>query len=229
MKLKRLIARDLFVENKCFNFDYAEAAWMTESIPRIGAVSFLCTDHSAQRDESKMIGKCAEAVDRAIRQRSMEAYLFLVHAPIQPRTVMVQHKRLWKSFPITYGLDPLSLSKDAAVEYPEGIRFGGVARISSQDFSLAARIAHAEEHGALMIASRSSGYMELQSIKDLIGFAFPVINGKQSTRLNLLSMVIRICAKGDVAIRVAGNLESGEISLDMLMQPELLSDFEGAC
>lgn len=138
---------------------------------------------------------------------------------------MVRYKRLWKGYPQIQVFDPAQLSEEVMVESQKGLRFGGVVRLTKDTFALASQIVWEAPHSAFLILSRTNDYMNVVSIRQLMDFAFPEVNGKWDIRADLLNVCHQVCPRGDAIGRVSGDWDSRDVAIDLIMAPEFLQEF----
>lgn len=231
MVFRKVVTNDLFSENEVSNVHSPEvlsthyARPRLEGRPRLGAVTFLTVDTEMDRDLSAMHQRCVEEAVATIWQTGWSAHMVLIDAPWQPKSVMVRYKRLWKRYSQIQGFDPAQLSEEVMVESQEGLRFGGVVQLTKDSFWLASQIVWEEFHSAFLIISRTNDYMNVATIRQLMDFAFPEVNGKWDSQVDLLNVCHHICPRGDAIGRVTGDWDSRDIAIDLIMQPEYLQEF----
>jgi hypothetical protein len=67
--------------------------------------------------------------------------------------------------------------------------------------------------------------MNVVSIRQLMDFAFPEVNGKWDIRADLLNVCHQVCPRGDAIGRVSGDWDSRDVAIDLIMAPEFLQEF----
>lgn len=231
MQTQKLIAGDLFVKNDCLWFDRAKAALLTDAVPPLSAVCIVSTEHELPRELELMDKACVEAAAPLLfaSERLSENYklwLFLAHGAWQARSVMVKHRKLWRSFPSAWNLDGFQLCREQLVESDKGLRFMGVAEVRPEGLFTATQILRRESSGALILSRRD--YCESEDeVARLFHSAFPSRGGGGAAQewIDWLSFSLSCCPSGDIVIRISGSWDEREAALNLIMLPEQLPRF----
>ncbi len=226
MHTKKLLAPDVFAENECVVFDRARASKMTSLVPDIAAMCIVTTELQLPREMELLDKANADYVapllfDNQLINDGYKIWLFASHGPWQPNSVMVNHNKLWKSFPSKWTLDNFLLSREVMLESSEGIRFAGVAEVSKNSFLTPIQILRSESSCAI-IASKRDYVDSERGVVHLFNSAFPTNNGVPQTRIDWLSLALDCCSLEDVVVRVSGSWDEREASLDLIMLSRLL-------
>lgn len=231
MQTQKLVAGDLFVENDCLWFDKARAQRLTGVATPLSAVCVVTAEPQLPRELELMDKACVEAAapllfDNERLGEGHRVWLFLAHGPWQANSVMVRHRKLWKSFPSAWDLDDFQLCREAMVESRAGVRFAGVAAVSRRGLFTATQILRGANSGALVLSERD--YCESEDdLMRLFNAAFPGAAGAPQEQVDWLSLALACCPSDDVVIRVSGSWDEREASLDLIMLPEHLPRFGG--
>jgi len=230
MDTRKDIAPDVFVENKCVNFDKSRALQITHAIPELAAVCIVATELELPREMELLDKACADyaiplVFDNPRMNRDYKVWLFAAHGPWQPNSVMANHYKLWRSFQSEWRLDDLRLGAESMVKSSEGIRFVGLAEVSKAGFFAATQILRRSMSCAIILSARAE-ISDERSIVQLFNSAFPLYKGTAESRVDWLSLSLHCCQLGDVVIRVSGSWDEREASLDFFMSPKLLPLFE---
>ena len=230
MHTRNVVAPDVFVENECVTFHKSRALQITHAIPELAAVCIVATEVELPREMELLDKACADYAIPLLfanprMNRDYKVWLFASHGPWQPNSVMVNHYKLWRSFPSKWRLDDFRLGPEIMVESSEGIRFAGLAEVSKASFFTATQIVRSESSCALILSARAEICIE-RGIVQLFNSAFPPGNGTAQWGVDWLSLSLDCCQLGDVVIRVGGSWCEREASLDFFMSPKLLPIFE---
>ena len=139
MHTRKVVAPDVFVENKCVTFDKSRALQITHAIPELAAVCIVATEVELPREMELLDKACADYAIPLVfanprMNRDYKVWLFASHGPWQPNSVMVNHRKLWRSFQSDWRLDDFRLEPESMVKSSEGIRFAGLAEVSKAGF-----------------------------------------------------------------------------------------------
>ncbi len=118
----------------------------------------------------------------ALGELVMTGWLFLGHAPWQPRSRLVEYKRIWKSLAGRFDLTQLQTGEEIRIESADGIRFAALARVASDGVAPAIAICRAFQDGCLILAPASPGW-SLAS-EQLFAAAFPSPPGGRPERIS---------------------------------------------
>lgn len=230
MRTQKLVAGDLFVKNDCLWFDRDRALRLAGVETPLSAVCMVTDEPQLPRELESMDKACVEAAapllfDNERLSEKHKVWLFLAHGPWQANSVMVKHRRLWRSFPSAWELGDFRLCGEASVESREGVRFAGVAAVSRQGLFTATQILRGSNSGALLLSERD--YCETEDdLMRLFDDAFPSVNGVPQGQVDWLNLSLARCPSDDVVIRVSGSWDEREASLDLIMLPEHLPRFD---
>lgn len=229
MDTRKDVAPDVFVENKCVTFDKSRALQITHAIPELAAVCIVATELELPREMELLDKACADYAIPLLfanprMNRDYKVWLFAAHGPWQPKSVMVKHYKLWRSFLSEWRLDDFRLGAESMVESSEGIRFVALAEVSKAGFFTATQIVRSSSSCAIILSARAEICIE-RSIVQLFNSAFPPRKGIAQSRVDWLSLSLDCCQLGDVVIRVSGSWCEREASLDFFMSPKLLQIF----
>ena len=234
MNVDRVIVHDVYRPNDVYNFDREKVLQYRRPV-RIGAISYVSRPTTWTTDVSEDVARmdraCADYArpvifgDWAVSQ-GLSVYLFCAHGPWQPKSVMVQHRRLWKDLSESWQLANFQLSSEVIIESDRGLRFAGIAKVGPDEFFTSTQILRSEPSNGLIISSRDIMTSEAD-IRRIFEAAFPIsIKEVRETRLELLNFVLTLCPLGDIVVRISGTWDEGETSIDMFMRSELLRYFE---
>ena len=230
MRTQKFVAGDLFVKNDCLSFDKAEALRLTGVATPLSAVCIVTAEPQLPRELELMDKACVEAAapllfDNERLSGNHKLWLFLAHGPWQANSVMVKHRKLWRSFPSAWELGDFQLCGEAMVQSRNGVRFAGVAGVSRQGLFTATQILRSTNSGALVLSERDYGESQADWMR-LFDAAFPSADGVPREHVDWLSLSLACCPSNDIVIRVSGSWDEREASLDLIMLPEHLPRFD---
>lgn len=229
MQKRKMVARDVFVKNECLSFERTRAVQLVRTVPELAALCIISTELQLPRDMKLLDEACAVEAQPLLfshprRDQDYRLWLFAAHGPWQSKSVMVKHRKLWDSFPSAWSLADFRLNDEIMIESDEGIRFAGVAEISPAGLFVATQILRQESACAMILSKRTDVHSE-DGISDLFNSAFPLQHGTAQTQVDWLSLALHRCPLEDIVIRVGGSWDEREASLDLIMLPEKLPDF----
>lgn len=229
MRTQKFIADDLFIKNDCVWFDRSKASRMTDAVPPLAAVCIVSIEHQLPRELELMDKACVEAAIPLLfanerLSENCKVWLFLAHGPWQANSVMVKHRKLWRSFPSAWNLDDFQLCRELMVESHKGVRFMGMAEVSQEGLFTATQILRSGSSGALILSQ--SDYCESEvDVPRIFNSAFPERAGAAQEQIDWLNLSLACCPSNDIVIRVSGSWDEREAALDLIMLPEQLPRF----
>lgn len=231
MQTQKLIADNLFIKNDCLWFDRAKASLMFGAVPPpLAAVCIVSGEPELPREMELLDKACAQTAAPLLyaNERLGENYnvwLLLAHGPWQANSVMVKHRKLWRSFPSAWQLDDFHLCSEFMVASHKGVRFVSVAKVNQAGLFTASQMLRSESSGALIL-SQSNYCDSRDDVMRLFNSAFPGSDGVAQERIDWLNLSLACCPLNEIVIRVSGSWDEREASLDLIMLPEHLPRFD---
>ncbi len=222
INIHKEVISDLFQDTKWPMFNAEKAKVLVGSVPKLGAVSFL-SEIASDQSGGNMDDVWAELLRSHIYanprlNNTCSTCLFVAHGGWQPKNRVTLYKGLWKSLP-TMQLDKIRHKTEVLFESAEGIRFAGLAEISS-DHLLDAMHFLNREISALIVNNRN---IDDEQTNRVFHAAFPLHHDVPQTTIDWMSLSTILCPLGDIVIRTGAENNRRAFYMDFFLLSKLLS------
>jgi hypothetical protein len=228
MHTETLIVKNIFEKNGCLAFDKTRAVKLVKDVPALAALCVITSEPNLPRSLEVMDRACAEQLEPLLFQnqhlKSFRLWLFVAHGPWQRKSVMVKHKKLWRSLPWRLPEDISHLGEEIAVESDEGIRYASVAEVSRKGFYSAVHILRQEGSSTLLLSQRED-LPSKNGISDLFRNAFCPKDEKVKVAVDWLNLSLFSSMRQDMVMRLGGSWDERETALSLILPAEMLSLF----
>ena len=226
IKLQQIVTDDLYTAVDTLKFDRVELKKHVQNVPELSAVTFLATRVAPTDKLADLVHACGKKIIPFLKNNGLDSYrllLFVAHGPWQPDMKLTRYKRLWKGHP---GLKKFSSFPDKSDEIEissdSGIRYTGLIELHDEDQLLQAIEFIRNDRASCIIVSRRQKIFSPEAIQEIFAFAFPKDqHDREATTINWFSLVGRLAPKGDLILRVFGNFDDIEVSIDIFKSSDM--------
>lgn len=227
MHVKRIMAHNLFERNDVWCFDPLVAAQRGPMLPRLAGLKVICEDVRWPRSLEAMNAACAEQVklllfSSAARRQAYRVWLFVAYAFWEADSRIVRYRKLWKTMPRELVDCNFHLSPEVLFESKEGVRYAGVALVTSDRFLEATRMLLARDSFALIMSKREGMDTEPR-IRELFEAAFPIGKHGNVGPVDWQHLAEKLCPLSDVVIKAGGHFDDREAYIDLILSPETMA------
>ncbi len=207
-------------------FNYDKGIQKAEAVPEICILSHLCYASEIPENIGDLDAECSKQTHSMIFNnpflKPFKVYLFVAHSSWLQKTRLSLYKKLWKSLPDHWNIFDLSLGNEWLFESESGIRFAGLSEIDPSMFDKAVTILRSHL-ASVLIMTQVKDFNEEEMVQLLFRTSFPEI---ESTGIDWSNLVLHLCVRGDIVIRLSGSNDERLTSLDFIMLNEKMTLFD---
>jgi len=220
IKVQKILTQDLYTSTDTLIFNQSEVEQYVYPAPKLKAVTFVADKTNWMDNLRELAEACGKQIYPFLSLQSLENYqffMFCANGPWQSDTRITRYYGLWKK---CKKINNFCVSSDKSDEIritsDIGVRYAGILNLRYEEQLLQAIRFTTGNSENFIFASQRSGLSSMESIQEIFDSAFPKNkNGNAVTSINWFSLVSRLCSQGDLVIRVFGDFDDIEASVDI--------------
>ena len=226
ISVSKYISTNLYVKNASLLFDPQRVHHQLDTIPPLGAVTFMAERTSPSQNLRDLAIACGkEAISLASRTygKSCRTWLFISDGPWKQATRIALHQKLWKNHrDLVLGAERGQKSDEVAIEAGGQIRYAGALEVTDELIERAIESARVCSSCAIILSKREEVISQM-SIRYIFSCAFPKQNGIEQTSVDWMNLAMALCPQGDVLMRISGLFDDREAAADLIANPQNLT------